>query len=44
MPPRAVCKIRPSGAVPNILMCAEQRDQDRGDGVVRVPLSATTGW
>jgi len=21
MPPRAVCKIRPSGAVPNILMC-----------------------
>jgi hypothetical protein len=33
MPPRAVWKIRPSGVVPNLLMCARRGpDQDRGDG------------
>jgi hypothetical protein len=32
MPPRAVWKIRPSGVVPNLLMCARNRWTRTGDG------------
>ncbi len=41
MPPRAVWKIRPSGVVPNRLMCARSsRTRTGGMGMVRVSLSA----
>jgi hypothetical protein len=41
MPPRAVWKIRPSGVVPNLLMCARSsRTSTGGIGMVRVSLSA----
>ena len=41
MPPRAVWKIRPSGVVPNLLMCVRSsRTRTGGMGMVRVSLSA----